>query len=209
MPYSLGTDRPYHRRTFALCWQFQLNSDREPHYHQFCSPQSGCNTEYAQFLIQSTGSRLMQATITDIAILFLDIPQAILERLRRFPDSSEYADCWITYTRTWHHTLSSLLSARTTNAAHYQMKERALHRWRSFGASFGMQENVDVISLAGPSTPSSALSHRRIPKRCYYQACPCNVSHPCHRVHLCKGCRRVLYCGSKCQRLCVTQSYSQ
>ena len=131
----------------------------------------------------------------------LDSQLAVAERILSQRSSPKAATFWQTSTRSWHHTLFLLVSIHTESIEHAQVKASVTAQWRKYGAFFGLRDNENIITLMRPSTPSDEPVYWKIKKHCYYMACPCNITSPPHHVRVCKGCWRVLYCNSTCQRM--------
>lgn len=145
----------------------------------------------------------MQADLLSEAMtqLVLDLQVAASKYLLDTePDSIACEACRRTSAMAWHYALDLLSSMRPKSTTQARLRTKALSRWRAYGAIWGLREGVDVISLEGPSPLSDERPYWNIIKRCYYEACPCRATIPCHRMRVCKGCYRVLYCGSRCQR---------
>ena len=101
--------------------------------------------------------------------------------------------------RVWHDTLKSLRSLTTRTVAQSQLKVGAIKAWIEHGSNLELKEGVDVVTMQVPSVPSDVKPYWRIPKRCFWEACGCAGHVPAHRLRVCKGCWRVLYCSNKCQ----------
>ena len=99
----------------------------------------------------------------------------------------------------WYDTLKSIAAKPTRNAQHERQKTRALKVWREAGSFLGFKEGICATTLREVSEPSDEEKYWKIPKRCFWKACPCSSQAP-HPVSVCKGCWRVLYCSPKCQR---------
>jgi len=104
--------------------------------------------------------------------------------------------------RIWHNTLNSLLAVETRGDLKLSgMKSRALRSWRAYGATFGWKSGVRAMNtVTPPSDPSDEPRYWKIPKHCFSNACACTSRPAAHRIRVCKGCYRVLYCGPKCQK---------
>ena len=88
-----------------------------------------------------------------------------------------------------------------------QLKRKALQRWKFFGKAFGLEQSKNKTSARdlGPSDPNDSTRYWRAPQRCSLKSCPCScMSRALHRLRVCKGCYRVLYCSRDCQRTYVT-----
>ncbi|CAL1693876.1 unnamed protein product [Somion occarium] len=73
-------------------------------------------------------------------------------------------------------------------------KHRTLSEWRIFCAAVGLKEGsrYDFELDTEPITSNE--------KRCYWRKCICSRRDPEHSIRVCKGCWRVFYCSSHCQR---------
>ena len=100
---------------------------------------------------------------------------------------------------TFHDTLKSIAAKPTRDTQHANQKAKALQIWRSGGAYMGLKEGISVVTLRRVSQLSDEERYWKIPKQCFWMACPCS-SQASHPVSVCKGCWRVLYCSTKCQR---------
>lgn len=104
--------------------------------------------------------------------------------------------------RNWHDGLYAISDVPTTTAQGLEDKLRALHYWREYGKSFGLNADVRVVESTKPSTPSNETLYWKIQRKCFYPACACSPGPvPCHAMRVCKGCYRVLYCNARCQSL--------
>ena len=104
--------------------------------------------------------------------------------------------------RIWHDTMESLRSIEPTTKKQRSMKMVALETWQELGEICGLKEGVDVTTVR-LALPLSNLPYWRTPKRCFWGACACSTYKPAHRLRVCKGCWRALYCSTRCQSLCV------
>lgn len=98
--------------------------------------------------------------------------------------------------RVWYDTMKSLRVVCRTSTAD------ALRIWGSLGTLLGLREGVDPVTLQKPSTPSTQ-PYWRILKRCFWKPCCCATPFPpqVHKMHVCRGCWRVLYCSRRCQKM--------
>ncbi|KAH8096648.1 hypothetical protein BXZ70DRAFT_328221 [Cristinia sonorae] len=107
--------------------------------------------------------------------------------------------------RVWHHTLNRILATRPKDTTQTGVRTKALNTWRQYGDQCGLKnsKNVNGSNFYGPSQPSKLQKYWRIPKKCFWNACPCagQLVASVHRIHVCKGCYRVLYCNATCQAL--------
>ncbi|KAH8094537.1 hypothetical protein BXZ70DRAFT_947938 [Cristinia sonorae] len=139
----------------------------------------------------------------DMATQLLAIHQTLV-RARGNCDETEwtqYLESTIhtTSRRVWHYTLRKILAIHTAGSEHTRLKLRALKAWRHYGALCGLKEGVNTVDFHGPSEPSSVPLYWRIPKRCFWNGCACAGHLGAHRVRVCRGCFRVLYCNQMCQ----------
>ena len=108
-----------------------------------------------------------------------------------------------TTARVWHDTLKALRDLTPQNNLQTKMKEQGIECWLGYGAEFKLKEGVDESTQQVPSVPSDIKPYWKIPRRCFWEACACAAGSqlPAHRLRVCRGCWRVLYCSSKCQSL--------
>lgn len=119
-------------------------------------------------------------------------------------DTKIRADKWRQATvRVWHDTLRSLRELMPQTDDQRVMKEEGIRSWLKYGAVFDLKEGVDETTQQVPSVPSDIKPYWKIPRRCFWEACGCAAGSqlPAHRLRVCRGCWRVLYCSSKCQSL--------
>lgn len=102
----------------------------------------------------------------------------------------------LSFTRIWHDTMKSLRVVCQSSTA------EPIKSWRSLGLLLGLREGVEVTTLKKPSTPSDQ-PYWRISKRCFWQSCCCCTPFPphVHKLRVCRGCWRVLYCSTRCQKM--------
>ena len=105
-------------------------------------------------------------------------------------------------TRIWNDAIHVMTTFRTTNRAQADLKVNALRLWRVYGSFFGLTRGTDVTTLNRPSELNEDLRYWKTPRHCSWPACPCAFPNhdESHRVRVCKGCWRVLYCSKQCQR---------
>lgn len=137
-------------------------------------------------------------------VVLAQIQSPIVERGRSTGDrelTAEYFEQHRTTTRIWHDILRELNGISPTSDEQRELKDTALHVWHSYGSLLNMLEGVRVTTMENnPSTPSNKSCYWRIPGRCFSNLCPCSgVSRASHRLRVCRGCYRVLYCSAKCQ----------
>ncbi|TCD64030.1 hypothetical protein EIP91_004664 [Steccherinum ochraceum] len=99
----------------------------------------------------------------------------------------------------WHDTLFSLRDIRSSNAAHARFVVQCNAAWLEYGEMLGFHPTVDVVTSHIPSQPHPDSRYWEIRKRCFCVACACHAARPNHRLRVCKGCWRVLYCNATCQ----------
>jgi len=104
--------------------------------------------------------------------------------------------------RIWHDTLKALLAFEARRDVELiEMKRKAFTAWRDYGALFGWRAGIRVMSFVGkPSKLSSELRYWKVPKQCFSNACACSGHLAIHRLRVCQGCWRALYCSQHCQR---------
>ena len=115
-------------------------------------------------------------------------------------EALSYVSLELTTARIFHDILTRLLAVRIDNSEHSKLKNAAIRSWREHGRLFDLREGRDVTTTESPSELSEELAYWRIPKRCFLNECPCSANtYALHRVRVCKGCYRVLYCNEECQ----------
>ena len=102
--------------------------------------------------------------------------------------------------RIWHDTHARLLAIRPKNLPQAQVKSLVIDKWESYGTAFNAKKGVNATTLNKPSELSDEMRYWKIHRRCFWGACACSIN-ACHKMRVCTGCWRVLYCGEKCQRL--------
>ena len=112
-----------------------------------------------------------------------------------------------TATHSWHHILNVCATVRSSSLVQTRVKLLALKQIRQFGAAFGLEENVDVVSLTVPSELYDSPSSWQKAWRCSCRTCPCNLGARCHPMRVCTGCWRAVYCSTKCQTVYVSCNY--
>ena len=103
--------------------------------------------------------------------------------------------------KIWNSTCNKFLAVRAHDPKHAQLVKQIIQQWQFYGAAFGMVERVNGPSLNRPSVLSDEHRFWKIQKRCFWNACACSTCEASHKVRVCKGCWRVLYCNARCQRM--------
>ncbi|KAL4243630.1 hypothetical protein ABKN59_011095 [Abortiporus biennis] len=93
----------------------------------------------------------------------------------------------------WISTLQTLRNmSRNSSPSILPMLSSWIKRWLRHGHNLGINE-----SDFSPPTRIKIFSDRR---GCHWQECMCHGLEECHKMRVCKGCSRVLYCSENCQR---------
>ena len=104
----------------------------------------------------------------------------------------------------WHDTIQAIKAVPSKNTAQVRVKMAALREWKDYGGAIGVIAGVTLATTKEVSTPSSEERYWKIDKRCFARDCACAGPEQCglamHSLRVCKGCYRVLYCGSNCQK---------
>ncbi|TCD59849.1 hypothetical protein EIP91_011323 [Steccherinum ochraceum] len=141
-----------------------------------------------------------------LAVLTLPLHHLQLDR----KNSQEYitklyaSPIHITGKRVWLDTLNALIAINSPDSGR-SLKVDMIQAWKAYGTAIGLSQhsrilNIANTSLKGPSEPNETAAYWRTPKRCFWKACGCAVGiHSGHRVRVCKGCYKVLYCHVNCQ----------
>lgn len=125
------------------------------------------------------------------------IMSPIVNRTRK-AQIPQYREQRRTTQRIWLSTFQELRAITVTSDAQKVLKMKAVEIWRYYGSLLDLKEGM-------PTTPSALSDERcywKIPKRCFSESCPCSAvtrARLHHRMRVCKGCWRVLYCSSQCQ----------
>ncbi|GJE93330.1 zinc finger MYND domain-containing protein [Phanerochaete sordida] len=76
-----------------------------------------------------------------------------------------------------------------------EARRRQLPAWRAF---VQLWTSVKALLPAAPQAEQPAQFGML--ERCAWDECLCSRYKPAHRMRLCQGCERVVYCGERCQR---------
>lgn len=146
---------------------------------------------------------------TEIARMILNHVMSSLVSGTRQGRNLQYREQRRTAQRIWHATLRELTETSVTGDDQKRLKTESLELWRRYGSLLDLKEGSRIMPAA---RPESALSDERcywkIPRRCFSELCPCSAvtrARLHHRMRVCKGCWRVLYCNSQCQTKYVTR----
>ncbi|CAL1711688.1 unnamed protein product [Somion occarium] len=118
-------------------------------------------------------------------IIGLHIDLALLVKQ---PASQNYKDAFHILRKIWLPTLQELRGR--INPAGVKSAD-TIELWQYLGRAFGLREN-DAPAQLFPGFTSCT-------KSCRWKDCLCSCNKPWHRLRVCKGCWRALYCSSKCQ----------
>lgn len=123
---------------------------------------------------------------------FLISPALSVESLRYNPDHKENMDRILSISRKiWFPTLKRI---RATRPSDRTFRDKALALWQEFGRRLELREVQPKVESLG-----HVLG-------CRWRDCLCHEKRVrCHRMKVCKGCWKALYCGTKCQRLDWTE----
>lgn len=94
----------------------------------------------------------------------------------------------------WYPLLNTL---RSVDVEPDNLRQQVILYWLRLGAEFGMDETRERRRIREEiaSIPVEFLP------TCRNSTCLCSKVKPFHKMHACKGCWRVFYCSSKCQKM--------
>ncbi|KAI0071418.1 hypothetical protein K474DRAFT_1776178 [Panus rudis PR-1116 ss-1] len=121
----------------------------------------------------------------------------ISEMLREDPSNPSIRVFRRIFRTVWHPYLEDM---RDRSYAPGDQRYRCFQTWMAIGRLVGLDEVKEATEYA----EYMAKLERRFPRgrtrRCHWRDCLCSHEHPPHKMRICKGCRKVYYCSTRCQR---------
>ena len=149
------------------------------------------HSEYHTEFTSCIRSVMLCTTLLDVAWSIYACIDALREKE---PEHSELVEVTkATVQSVWH---SMAKSARFHTAE--LTESDILSDWKSFVEIWDSARKLCRISPV-EANPDLPLNYPLSPGGCFWSSCMCRSS-PSHRMKICKGCWRALYCNTKCQR---------
>lgn len=125
--------------------------------------------------------------------MFLNMYGIIYPMIQRTPGAprTEFTAVMNTLRKCWHHTSQRF---RDLKLRRDDPRYPAYEYWRDLGRRIGIRGSTQ------PQQNESDDPSETEKKKCNWRDCLCSENNPHHPLRVCKGCWRVLYCGSKCQK---------